>query len=335
MPVATTTDLESDIIVSAYRHRLLSTSQIHQLHTPDTSERWTRKVLAGLEAAGYLARARRWARAETGTRSGGESLWWVTDMGADAAEGGEVTDRRYRMTEAKAIGPLRAHTLAVNDVGVAFSAAARRLGHECSPADWDHEIAFRVADKPIAGPGSDLLVADAVLHYAIRYPEDDELLSRFIEVDRGTETVQRLAAKLRTYAAVYEYIPRPSANPPPGPRLAAWHTQFLAFPHVLVVLTGLSTGQLRRRRDIVLELCRRDPALERLAGRVTIFVTTLAELTELGPFAPIFSSPFETGPRDLVGDLPGQDKRAAQPAAHGPARHDASQSPGQLRLLQE
>ncbi len=67
------------------------------------------------------------------------------------------------------------------------------------------------------------------------------------------------------------------------------------------MLSGRSPGQLGRRAETLLELCRRDPHVERLAGRVTISVTSLSELIEHGPFAPIFSSPFDDGPSDVVG----------------------------------
>lgn len=324
------TELEAEVIVSAYRHRLLSTSQIHRLHTPQASMRWTQMLLARLEDAGYLARV----RARTAKWAGRESLWWGTDIGADAAETGEdVTERRYRMSAQRALGPLQAHTLATNDVGAAFVTAARTLGHECSPADWDHEIAFRIADRPTTGPGSDLVVVDAVLHYTIHWPEGDELLCRFVEVDRGTETVGRLAAKLRSYAALYDYVPKPTGRDPDnGPRLAGWHTQFLAFPKVLVVLCGRPADQLQRRRDTLLELCRHDPALGRLAARVSISVTTLAELTAEGPFAPIFASPFVSGAHDVVGDAPEPaHPDADQPKPASPAT--VAEVPGQLRLV--
>lgn len=316
-----TTPLEADIIVSAYRHRLLSIRQIHQLHTPGRTLRWTQRVLAGLERRGYLARA----RTPAPTRAGRHSLWWVTDIGADAAEAGEVPERRYRMTTQRALGPLQAHTLATNDVGLAFVTAARAHGHECSPADWDHEVAYRIADRPVAGPGSDLLVVDAVLNYTLRWPEGDELLTRFVEVDRGTETVARLAAKLRAYAALYEHVPRPPSGQP-GSRLAGWHHHHLVFPRILVVLTGLTRDRLVRRRETLLELCRHDQRLLRLDGRLHVSVTTLDELTDRGPFAPIFWSPDSDQRRahDVVGEAP------PTPQVGGPA----GQAPGQLQLVQ-
>ena len=51
------------------------------------------------------------------------------------------------MTAALANGPLREHTLAVNEVGLVFVSAARARGDECGPNDWDNEVAFRVTDR--------------------------------------------------------------------------------------------------------------------------------------------------------------------------------------------
>ena len=63
------------------------------------------------------------------------SLWFVTDAGADAVEtaGPRAEQRRRVTTPAQAEGLLRAHTIAVNDVGIAFTRAARELGDECGP----------------------------------------------------------------------------------------------------------------------------------------------------------------------------------------------------------
>src|ERR687886_1069814 len=111
------TPLRNDILASLYQHRLLSTTQVRTLHTPSTSRRWAQSVLAEMERNGYVSRV--------STARSHEALWFLTEQGAEATEGAGVVRRAYRMTAERARGPLQAHTLAVNDVGIAFVEAAR------------------------------------------------------------------------------------------------------------------------------------------------------------------------------------------------------------------
>jgi hypothetical protein len=90
-------------------------------------------------------------------------------------------------------------------------------------------VALRVSERAKAGQGSDMLVVDAVLHYTRRFAEGDEVMVRFIELDRGTETMQRLTAKLLAYRQLYSYRPKTGAS---------WRDRYLVFPKVLVVLAG-------------------------------------------------------------------------------------------------
>ena len=208
--------------------------------------------------------------------------------------------------------PLRAHTLAINDVGLSFVRAARQLGHECHPADWEHEVALRVSDRAKAGQGSDMLVVDAVLHYTRRFAEGDEVMVRFVELDRGTETMQRLTAKLLAYRQLYSYRPKTGAG---------WRERYLVFPKVLVVLAGrLSTSQLERRRSTFLQLA--DQA--GVAESITAMVTTLPELESYGPVRPYLldcrsgcqgSRLRRRGARPGSADRPGGRQRAPWPPA--------------------
>ena len=112
------------MLAGLYQHRLLSTKQLHALYTPHHRLRWTRRVLGRLAARGLLDRVQ-----VPRTRS----LWFLTEYGADTVEtaGPRAEPRRRLSTVAQAEGPLRAHTLAVNDVGIAFVQAAReRVGDE-------------------------------------------------------------------------------------------------------------------------------------------------------------------------------------------------------------
>jgi hypothetical protein len=101
--------------------------------------------------------------------------------------------RRVLPTPEGAAGALQSHTLAVNDVGVAFAVWARRRGHECRPLGWTNEVAHRFGDTR-----GDLLVADALLHYTATLDGRVALLSRFVELDRATMSTQEVGAKLRS-----------------------------------------------------------------------------------------------------------------------------------------
>lgn len=278
--------LENDIVASCYQHRLLTTAQILELHLPGRRPRWTQTVLAGLEGRGLLSRVR-------GRPPSHRALWFATDAGAAAAEAGGGVARGYRMTPELAAGPLQAHTLAVNDVGIAFVRAARAAGHDCSPLDWHHEVAHRIADRPGAGRGSDLVVADAVLYYTLREEAGEEaVLTRFVEVDRTTMGVAQAEAKLRAYAACYRYEGRGGS----------WRARYLAFPKVLVVLTGRPRPELERRRGTLSRLCRLDPALTGLGAELGISLVLGEDLDRCGPLAPVFHRPAgPDGGLDLLG----------------------------------
>lgn len=66
-----------------------------------------------------------------------------------------------------------------------------------------------MTDRRVRGrPAAHLCIPDAVLHYTRCWPAGQELLVRFVEVDRGGETVARLVEKLRTYARLREHRPK-------------------------------------------------------------------------------------------------------------------------------
>jgi hypothetical protein len=74
----------------------------------------------------------------------------VQGFGTNGARGtrtpGRVETRRKLLSPMDARGPLRAHTLAVNDVGIAFLKAARpRAEDECGPLAWRHEVAHPIS----------------------------------------------------------------------------------------------------------------------------------------------------------------------------------------------
>jgi protein involved in plasmid replication-relaxation len=265
-----------EVLEGLHQHRLLTARQVHALHTPNSTLRWTQLILAELRARGVAERA-------DGPR--GLALWFVTDHGSDTihAAGTLAEPRRRLTTPAQAAGPLRAHTLAVNDTGIAFVKAARdHDGDGCGPLSWRHEIAHPYT----AGHGrhgTHLVIADALLSYLQAAPDDSLILhQRFIELDRGTIPPEQLAAKLARYAQLRHYSI--ANNTPEGP---LWRAYYRTFPPVLVVLADQTPSAARRRVQKTIALYRSDPSQGRY-GTVPTAFTTLPELTTRGPFAPIF-----------------------------------------------
>jgi Replication-relaxation len=254
------------VLRSIAAHRLLTSRQIHELHMPQATHRWTREVLAGLIEHGLVDYVRPNRR-----------VYFLTDQGHQALHLG--TARRAPGARPTATA-LHAHTLAVNDVGLAFVAAARARDDEFGPLAWQHEIAHSIG-PPARGQRTELVIPDAVLTYLQR-TQDGALAFhyRFLELDRATEPTAALAAKLSRYAQLFTYTTKNHKEP-------LWHTKYPVFPEVLVVLTGAPPATLRRRAQTVLALCAADPLLQR-TPQVAISIVLLDDLAEHGPWTPIF-----------------------------------------------
>ena len=202
--------IATSMLAGIYDHRLLSTTQLHALYTPHAGQRWTRTVLGLLERRGFVERIRSPRRL---------SLWFVTVAGADAVEaaGAVVQSRRKVATREQAEGPLKQHTIAVNQVGVAFVLAAREHGDECGPDSWRNEVAHPIS-PPRGRRPAELVIADAVLTYLQTAADGGLALhQRFVELDRGTLSAEQLAAKVTRYTRLRHF--KASADAPPS-RLA-------------------------------------------------------------------------------------------------------------------
>ena len=319
-PTPTPPALHNEVLQSLYVHRLLSTTQVHLLHAPNATRRWVQKVLAGLERDGYAARVTATRVRRGGTTVGGEALWFATDQGAEACEGSGVPSRPYRMTPERANGPLRAHTLAVNEVGLAFVATARRRGDDFDAWSWRHESAHRLGEREGRG---EVVIADAVLDYTSHV--DDAVLCRFLELDRATMPLRELEAKLSAYARLWRF----------RPKTGGWPALYPQWPKVLVVFCGRPAPVLERRIRSLLELVGANPNLEELHepdSDFDIFMATLEDLHAHGPFSPVFWRPGSPeGPVDVLGR--GAERRP-RPAHQHQSRGGRSSSPSgdQLRL---
>ncbi len=264
------------MLAGIHEHRLLSTTQLHSLYTPAAQTRWARQVLALLECRGFVDRIRSPRRL---------SLWFLTDAGADAVEaGGALVEFRRRVTSREqAEGPLKKHTIAVNQVGVEFVRAARERGDECGPDSWRNEVAHPISQARGRRP-AELLIADALLTY-LQTSSDGALAlhQRFVELDRGTRTTEQLAGKITRYARLRYYAPPGSGDKTPEP---LWRSYYRTWPHLLIVLADQSHEAMRQRVRRTLALQASDPAGR--VGQVPVSFVALDDLEARGPFAPIF-----------------------------------------------
>lgn len=263
-------EITAELVASLGEHRVLSTEQLRTIHLPERSTRRTQQLLAILESAGLLA--------HVDARIAPRRLWFLSEAGADLAVDAGGLERKPKVLEPRdAAGALRAHTLAVNDSAISFLRAARERGDEFGPLAWRHEVAHPLN----AGRGTRrrTLFADALLTYLRQTEKTIYLDQVFLELDRATLSVDRLATELSRYADLYR-LGGPDGEP-------MWKRRYPTFPRVLCVLAGNSREALGRRRDITLALLRRDPQVER-TPELQIYFCLLEDLENKGPFAPVF-----------------------------------------------
>jgi Replication-relaxation len=283
----------TEVLCGIYQHRLLSTTQLHALYTPGARPRWTRRVLALLASRGLVDRTR---------GPGRLSLWFLTEYGAETVEtaGPRAESRRRLIGIAQAEGPLRKHTLRVNDIGIAFVRAASERGDECGPESWRHEVAHPIALARGRRP-PELAIADALLTY-LQTGGDGSLAlhQRWIELDRGTaRPAEHLAAKVSAYTRLRYFAPPASGtDEPPEP---LWRSYYRAWPHLLIVLADQSRKRIRQRIQRTVALYQSDPA-HGGASPIPLSFVALDDLISQGPFAPIFTAAEHPGqPVDWLG----------------------------------
>ena len=265
------------VLESLNQHRLLLTGQVHELHMPQASRRWAQEQLALLREVGLAA-----STSLTKRRLG----WHLTERGADAVETipSRAETRRKVLPPEQAAGPLQAHTIAVNDVGLAFVRAARERGDECGPFDWRHEIAHSLGPPP-GRRTPEQLISDAVLSYQLAEGDGQtSIVYRFIELDRATRSAADLAHRIGRYARLYRRTVPVEGSA--GGSAALWSRLYPVFPAVLLVLAGRPKDRLEVRRRTVLALLAQDPDLAE-APEVEVSICLLDDLAERGPFAPI------------------------------------------------
>ena len=253
-----------EMLRAIHRHRLLSTTQLRRLYTPQaTSSAWVQRLLRDLQRRGLAAHVE---------RGSGLRFWYLTERGARAVDA-VFDDRGILVTPEAAGGPLLDHAWALNEVGIAFVDAARARGDDCGPLAWRHHVEH-------ARAGREPLVAPAVLEYLTTSSEQISLAYRFLELDRATTPVTALVAKLADYVDLH----RERSD---GEATSEWQRWYRGtFPEILVAMAGQSRDQSLRRLEILWALSQQDPRTQRTP--VPIRVVLLDDLREQGPFAPIF-----------------------------------------------
>lgn len=259
-----------EILASLAQHRVLTTEQVREIHLPGNHPRWAQQVLGRLHRAGLVAFTR--------PPHSGQRLWFATEEGVRLAQSSHTLEGKPRpLQPTEVAGQLQAHTLAVNEVGIAFLRAARERGDECGPLSWRHEVAHPLSRG--RGRRRRTLFADAVLTYLREEDGRLALEQRFLELDRATLTVDRLVAELARYAELHRA--KGSAGE------AMWKERYPRFPKVHCVLAGASRPALERRRSSTLALLGSHPQLAG-ARSPRISICLLEDLRARGPFAPIF-----------------------------------------------
>jgi hypothetical protein len=259
-----------EITASLAAHRALSTEQIRVMHLSATGPRRCRTILARIAAAGLIDHAR--------TAVGSpQRLWFATEAGARAVVDVGALPRAPRVFDAaEVVGPLQAHTFAVNEAAIAFMVAARERHDDFGPLAWRNEVSHPLLRPARRGRS---VIADALLTYLRTAAGKVFVEHRFLELDRATLAVDGMAAELARYADLFR-----AAD---GTGEPLWHYRYPSFPSVVCVLAGAGREVLVRRRDTALALLRAEPQLTR-TPEVEIRVCLLGDLVEHGPFSPIF-----------------------------------------------
>jgi DNA-binding MarR family transcriptional regulator len=273
-----------EILASLAAHRVLSTPQIQTIHSRGAEPRWVQKLLGRLRAAGLADYVR--------SAHGRRRLWYATEQGARLAREAGVLEGEPPAGAELAAGPLAPHTLAVNEAAICFLRAAAERGDDFGPPAWRHEVYHPLSRG--RGRRRRSLVADAVFTYLRQDGSEIAIEQRFLELDRATLSVDRLAAELARYAELYR-AKEPKAREP------LWRGHYPIFPPVHCVLTGAPRKALVRRRSTASVLLAGDPLLSR-TREVAISICLLEDLRREGPYAPIFRGVRDPGkPVDWLG----------------------------------
>jgi hypothetical protein len=272
-----------EILASLASHRVLSTPQVHAIHARGAELRWVQKLLGRLRVAGLADYVR--------SAHGRRRLWFATERGARLAREAGTLEGNPPIAAKLAAGPLAAHALAVNEAAICFLRIAEERGDDFGPLAWRHEVFHPISRRRRKRS----LVADAVFTYLREDGEEIAIEQRFLEVDRATLSVDRLAAELARYAELYRAKEAKGGEP-------LWRAHYPVFPKIHCVLAGAPRRALARRRSTACVLLASDPLLSR-TPEVAISFCLLEDLRSEGPYAPVFRDARDPGrPVDWLGN---------------------------------
>ncbi|MGW2993288.1 replication-relaxation family protein [Streptomyces sp. NPDC001193] len=263
------------------QHRMVTTTQLHQMLAPETPTRKIYKVLAPLRAQGLISHT-------VLGRSNHLQAHFLTAAGAHTVRDWPEMRGRAPAVLADAAASLRAaHTLTGVRAHIAFLTDARARGDEYGPLDWVPEIAHRLPDTG----GEDQIIADAVFHYTSTGPRRRQYWA-FVEIDRATMSSERLARKLISYARFHDYTPQPAGRRTTVTdqgTLLAWQRFYPRFPRILFILTGAPRPTLTRRIDDLRHMTADHSLVTSLAAHVPLGAAILEDLETHGPTAPVWT----------------------------------------------
>jgi hypothetical protein len=283
-----------EVLASLASHRVLSTPQVHAIHSPVAELRWVHKILGGLRAGGF---ADYFLSAQ-----GRRRLWFATERGTQLAREVGALEGSPPPAAELAAGPLATHALAVNEAAICFLRAAEERGDDFGPLAWRHEVFHPISHG--RGRRRRSLIADAVFTYLRSDGGEIAIEQRFLELDRATLSVDRFVTELTRYAELYRAREAKRGEP-------LWRVSYPVFPPIHCILAGASRQALSRRRSTASVLLASDPLFSR-TPEVAISICLLEDLRREGPFAAVFRDVRNPGrPVDWLG-RPAEQRKAAR-----------------------
>ncbi|MFF1443348.1 hypothetical protein [Streptomyces sp. NPDC058295] len=112
------------------------------------------------------------------------------------------------------------------------------------------------------------------------------MLRAFLEVDRATMGPERLAAKLRGYARLHQYVPTPVRRTAEAVQ-EQWRRHYPLFPRLLFVLDATGPVGIDSRVR-ALHAADVDLAVALLLREVTVLAAPMTDLLQHGPAAAVW-----------------------------------------------
>ncbi|MEW2372577.1 replication-relaxation family protein [Streptomyces sp. NPDC006656] len=277
---ATADTYAHQVLALIAQHRLLTSTQLHQMLMPDTPPRKIHNVLVPLREQGLITHT---------VLPGRLQAHFLTLAGHQTvADWPELRGRTATPIHSPEAASLRAaHILTGVRAHLAFLTDARARGDEYQPLDWVPEVTHRLPDTA----GEDRLIADAVFHYTATSPRRLQYRA-FVEIDRTTMSSERLARKLITYARFHDYTPQPLGRRgtiADQGAVLAWQRSYPRFPRVLFILTGASRTTLANRIADLRRMTADHDLVTRLSAHVPLGAAVLEDIEAHGPQAEVWT----------------------------------------------